>query len=267
MVLEMDETHTHSSRIQTTSPMISVVIPALNEQEGIAKTISSIPLQQLANMGFDTEIIVVDNGSEDRTAELAIEAGAFVISEPRRGYGRAYKTGFSYATGDIIATADADLTYPIDEIPNMASLLNSENLDFITTDRYGHMENGAMSLQHRMGNAVLSILTRLLFRTNIRDSQSGMWVFKRYILTGMELESDGMAFSQELKIEACSFLGCRWKEIPIRYHARVGTVKLRAWRDGFGNLMHLFRKSLTRRNLPATSIKHSWVRLTNILSL
>ena len=87
-------------------------------------------------MGYKVQVLVVDNGSTDRTGELAQQAGADVVFEGRRGYGRAYKTGFAYAKGDIIATADADMTYPVEDIPKMVHQLNKEKLDFITTNRY-----------------------------------------------------------------------------------------------------------------------------------
>ncbi|MEJ2740150.1 MAG: glycosyltransferase family 2 protein, partial [Dehalococcoidia bacterium] len=114
---------------------ISVVIPALNEETAIEQTIKGVPESELNKMGYDVEILIVDNGSTDRTAEISINAGARVIYEPRRGYGRAYRTGFEHATGDIIATADADLTYPVEDIPQFVKILNDEELDFITTNR------------------------------------------------------------------------------------------------------------------------------------
>ena len=225
---------------------ISVVIPALNEREGISRTIEAIPRAELEGKGYQVQVLVVDNGSDDGTGELAKGAGAEVLLEPRRGYGRAYKTGFANAVGDIIATADADLTYPVEDIPKFLQLLDEENLDFITTNRYAYMGKGAMSPLHRLGNAILNIMARLLFQINVRDSQSGMWIFKKSLLDKMVLKSDTMAFSQDLKIEACHFVKCRWKEFPIQYRTRLGEVKLRSWRDGFGNLFRLIKKRIVR---------------------
>lgn len=234
----------HGSR--TAKPSISIVIPALNEESAIAGTIAAVPSDRLRDAGYDVEILVVDNGSEDRTAELASEAGARVVTEPRRGYGRAYKTGFAHAAGQIIATADADQTYPVEDIPFMVRLLEARKLDFITTNRYAFGIDGAMSRQHKIGNAILNFTTRRLYGVELRDSQSGMWVFRKEILKNMALKSDGMAFSQELKIEACNHAGCQWLELPISYSKRVGTVKLRSWRDGMGNLLHLIMKRVWR---------------------
>jgi hypothetical protein len=225
---------------------ISIIIPALNEEEGIGKTIQSIPRHELEGMGYGVQILVVDNGSEDKTSELARQAGAEVVFEPRRGYGRAYKTGFANAKGEIIATADADLTYPVEEIPGFVKLLEDEKLDFITTNRFAKMDRSAMSLRNKLGNGVLNLTTRLLFRIDLADSQSGMWVFRRSILDNLVLRSDGMPLSEELKLEACHFAGCRWRELPIEYRARVGKIKLRGWRDGLQNLFYLIRKRFVR---------------------
>lgn len=187
---------------------ISIIIPALNEEEGIEGVIQAIPKNELEKMGFDVQILVVDGNSQDRTRELATKAGAEVIIEPRQGYGRAYKTGFAHATGDIIATADADLTYPVEDIPEFVRVLQDENLDFITTNRFASMEKGVMSFRNRIGNGVLNLATRLLFRLDLRDSQSGMWVFRKDILDRLVLKSDKMSFSEELKIEASHFARC-----------------------------------------------------------
>jgi len=188
----------------------------------------------------ETEILVVDTNSDDRTKEIAASLGAIVLDEPRRGYGRAYRTGFENAKGEFIATLDADMTYPATDLPGLVDMLDVEGLDFITTNRFARMEKGAMRTKHRVGNWVLSTATRLLFRVRVRDSQSGMWVFRRSVLDVVKLESLGMAMSEEIKIEA--FRKARAKEVPITYRVRIGEVKLNSWRDGLGNLKFLFRK-------------------------
>jgi len=225
---------------------VSIVIPALNEEEGIGKTIQAVPTHELDKMGYEVQILVVDNGSEDRTAELARKAGAEVVFEPRQGYGRAYKTGFANASGDIIATADADATYPVEDIPKLVKILEEEKLDFLTTNRFAMMEKGAMSSRNKMGNAILSLTMRLLFGLNIKDSQSGMWVFRSSVLGEAKLHANGMPLSEELKLEACYFLKRRWKEVPILFRGRIGEAKIRAWKDGFQNLFYLVRKRFSR---------------------
>lgn len=216
---------------------VSVVIPTMNEEKSIGLVISEVK-DAFGDRPF--EIIVVDTNSKDRTREIAASLGATVVEEPRRGYGRAYKTGFERAEGNIIATLDADMTYPASEIPRLADELVSKDLDFITTNRFASMEKGAMGAKHRLGNWVLSVTTRVLFRVRIKDSQSGMWVFKRQVLASMDLQSDAMAMSEEIKIEA--FRKSRAVEVPITYRVRVGEVKLNSWKDGLGNLKFLFAK-------------------------
>lgn len=216
---------------------VSVIIPTMNEEQSIGLVIDEV---RAALGPRDHEILVVDTNSKDRTKEIATGKGAVVIDEPRRGYGRAYKSGFERATGDVIATLDADMTYPASEIPKLASMLESQGLEFITTNRFADMEKGAMGLKHRVGNWLLSTTARLLFRVKVRDSQSGMWVFRKDILPRLELVSDGMALSEEMKIEA--FRKAKAAEVPITYRVRVGDVKLNAWSDGLGNLKYLFKK-------------------------
>ena len=102
--------------------IISIVIPALNERDGIIKTVQAIPTRELERIGYEVQVVVVDNGSDDGTGELARQAGAEVVSEPRLGYGSAFKAGFAHAKGDIIATADADATYPWEEVRGSSPL-------------------------------------------------------------------------------------------------------------------------------------------------
>ena len=217
---------------------VSVVIPTMNEESSIGLVIDEVKAALEGVRPY--EILVVDTDSRDRTREIAAGKGAMVVEEPRRGYGRAYKTGFEKASGEIIATLDADMTYPASDIPKLADMLESQGLDFITTDRFADMAKGAMSAKHRLGNRVLSLAARILFRVKVRDSQSGMWVFRRSVLGGFTLESDGMAMSEEIKVEA--FKKSKAAEVPITYRVRVGEVKLQSWKDGMGNLKFLFKK-------------------------
>ena len=216
---------------------VSVIIPTMNEERSIGLVIDEV---NSALGARPHEILVVDTSSKDRTREIAVERGAVLVDEPRRGYGRAYKTGFEKASGEFLATLDADMTYPASEIPSLLDMLENRDLDFITTNRFASMQKGAMGAKHRFGNWVLSASTRLLFRVKVKDSQSGMWVFRKSILKDLALESDGMALSEEIKIEA--FKKSRAAEVPITYRLRLGDVKLNSWNDGFGNLKYLFRK-------------------------
>src|SRR5437868_9385598 len=174
---------------------ITVIIPCLNEEHGIEKILSSMP-------DFVDETIVVDNNSTDRTAEVARSLGAKVIREEVRGYGRSYKRGFAAATGDLIVTLDGDHSYPVDAVSYLLEAFLHLNVDFLNASRFPVRDRKAMSLKHWVGNLVLSLAMSALYFRWVRDSQSGMWVFRRSILKEMSLESDGMAFSEEIKIEA-----------------------------------------------------------------
>jgi len=217
---------------------VTVVIPTMNEEKSIGMVIDDVKKAVGSSRPF--EIVVVDTDSKDRTRAIAAEKGARVVDEPRRGYGRAYKTGFEQASGEFIATLDADMTYPAGDIPQLLDLLEIKGLDFITTNRFAKMEKGAMSAKHRLGNWVLSSTTRILFRVKLKDSQSGMWVFRKSILGNLEVESDGMSYSEELKIEA--FKKTKAIEVPISYGVRMGEAKISSWGDGLGNLKYLFKK-------------------------
>lgn len=217
---------------------VSIVIPTMNEESSIGAVMDSIN-STMRTSRYDFEVLIVDL-SKDRTREIAASKGARVIDEPRKGYGRAYKSGFEAAMGELIATLDADCTYPAEDIPKLADMLQAEELDFITTDRFAAMEKGAMSGMHRFGNKVLTLTSRVLFNVKFHDSQSGMWVFRKGCLSKLELHDDGMPFSEEIKIEA--FRKLRAKEVPIVYRRRVGEVKLSSWKDGWKNFRFLWKK-------------------------
>ncbi|MDD3398170.1 MAG: glycosyltransferase family 2 protein [Candidatus Methanomethylophilaceae archaeon] len=223
--------------------LLSVVIPTMNEEESIGLVIDELH-RVLEMEGIEFEVLVVDTDSRDRTQEIAISKGALVVPEPRRGYGRAYKTGFQNAQGEYVVTLDADCTYPVESIPALLQTLKEEDLDFITTNRFGELQEGSMSGKHRFGNWLLTFNMNLLFRLKVDDSQSGMWVFRRDCLSHLDLRSDGMPFSEEIKIEAMRKLRCR--EVPIVYRRRVGEVKLSSWKDGRENLAYLWKKRFQR---------------------
>jgi len=227
--------------MENSKRIVSIIIPTLNEAEGIRKTISNIPLEDLKKAGFEVEVVVVDGGSTDGTDKIARELGAHVIQEPRRGYGRAYKTGFKEAKGDIIVTLDGDATYPSEYIPQLVDFLIKNNLDMITTQR--NPEDEAMNAINAFGNYILSTLIRLLFHINLKDSQSGMWIIRRDALKDIMPKSDGMEFSEEIKIKAY-LCGKRVHEFPIPYRKRVGKLKLRRFRDGLRNFLYIFIISL-----------------------
>ena len=214
---------------------ITVIIPCLNEEQGIESVLKRMP-------DFVDEVVVVDNGSTDRTSDVAKSFGAKVIRENVRGYGRSYKTGFAQATGDLIITLDGDHSYPPDAISYLLEAFLHLDVDFLNASRFPVRDPKAMSFKHKFGNLILSLAMSILYFRWVRDSQSGMWVFRRSILKGMKLVSDGMAFSEEVKIEALKNNRVRFAEMPIMYTSRLGEIKLNPWRDGFYNLWFLLKK-------------------------
>jgi glycosyltransferase involved in cell wall biosynthesis len=226
--------------------VLSVVIPALNEAENIPAVLASVPVDKLAEAGWETEILIVDNGSTDGTGDIARGLGARVVEQPERGYGNAYMAGFDAASGDVVATGDADQTYPFESLPEFLTVLEGQKIDFMTTDRLHHANRLSMKNSHFVGNHVLSLVSRLLFRHGFRDSQSGMWIFRRVIWKELDVRSPGMAFSQEIK-NAAALAGFRVHEQPIEYRMRVGEVKLNAVKDGFDNLASLFEHRFRAR--------------------
>lgn len=216
---------------------ISLVIPCYNEEEGLRQLLPKIP-------DIVDEVLIVDNASTDNTARVARELGARVVEEKMKGYGRAYKTGFKNATGDIIITMDGDGTYPPESITLLLYILFEEDVDFISARRWRSKSLQRKSPIRIFGNIILSFTMAALYLCYIVDSQSGMWVFKKNVLPNLKLSSDGMALSEEIKIEAFANKNIKTLEIPIYYGERVGTSKLNIWRDGILNLLFLFKKRL-----------------------
>ena len=215
---------------------ISLVLPCYNEEEGLR-----LMLRQDLSL-FD-EIVVVDNNSTDGTTSVAKQFGCIVVAEKRQGYGAAYQTGLRLARGDIIVAMDSDGTYPIEAVHILVEKIIKENIDFISGNRFARGKPKNMPLLNYFGNYFFTVLVRLLFIKNIRDSWSGMWIFKRKILDKISLREEGMAFSQEIKIQTAANK-FKFIEAPIAYHARAGKVKLRRFKDGFYALLFLFKTKL-----------------------
>lgn len=219
-------------------PEVSVVIPTRNEEASIAAVLDEV---REALAGRDFEILVVDTDSRDQTREIAETKGARLIPEPRHGYGRAYKTGFAAAAGRYILTLDADFTYPASRSPDLLRPVEEDRADFVSADRFAGLRDDAMTGMHRIGNRILNEAFRVLYAYPIRDCQSGMWAFRRDLLPSLETIHDGMAYSEELKLEAIR-RGYRFLEVPIVYRPRIGEKKIRSVRDATGNLVWLVRK-------------------------
>ena len=235
----------------------TLVLPTLNEAASIAHVLrlfrdaaTEANATIFRGNPLEWEVLVVDGASEDGTGAIAQAEGARVIVERRKGYGRAYKTGFAAARGEVIATSDGDATYPVETIPGLVKRLLDERIDILTGNRFAYLDRKAMTTEHRIGNRLLNLFLGVAFHRYVKelpgglqDSQSGFWVLRRELLGKLRLTSDGMAFSEELKVEAVIH-GVRFVEVPIQYRERWGPPKLLSWRDGSRNLLFLAEKRL-----------------------
>jgi dolichol-phosphate hexosyltransferase len=219
--------------------MISIIIPALNEEFGIQRTISSVPKAKLNELGCNLEILVIDGNSTDLTRDAAMRMGAKVIEEKTRGYGRAIKKGLYEARGDIIVTLDGDSTYPAQLIPEYLEKLIANDIDFVTINRFSEVEKGAISFPHKVGNKILSLTLRLLYSIDVKDSQSGMCLMKRQFIDKINVISDDFAFCEELRIIAFKFF--RSLELEGKYYRRIGESKLQTIQHGWTNFVYLFK--------------------------
>lgn len=222
-------------------PEVSFVLPCLNEEEAIAIVVADA-LRVIDDMGVTGEVIVVDNGSDDRSANLAAGAGARVIFEPRRGYGSAYLAGLPAARGRFVVLTDADSTYDLAAVPELVQRLR-DGADLILGSRFrGQILPGAMPWTNRfIGNPILTGMLNLLFRTDLSDAHCGLRGVRREAIGRLALSATGMEFASEMVIKAAK-RGLRIDEIPITYRPRVGDSKLHrvsdAWRHVRFMLVH-----------------------------
>ena len=214
---------------------LSVVIPALNEEDGIATIMQRVLAvgPQLPAVGVaGLELIVVDDGSSDRTAEIVrATPGARLVQHPaNRGYGAALKTGFQAARGDLLAFLDADGTYPPEYFPQLCATLLRDGYDIVVGSRMAGAES-EMPWTRRVGNMLFAGLISLISRQRITDSASGMRVFRRATLEKLYPLPDGLNFTPIMTTRALHE-DIRMVETPIPYHERVGRSKLSVVRDG-----------------------------------
>ncbi len=225
------------------TPLVSVVIPCLNEAQSIAECVRRAR-DVLDRNGFTGEVVVADNGSTDGSPEEAEAAGARVVRERRTGYGSAYLAGFAAATGTYIVMADADLTYDFDDIPRFLEQLEDGG-DFVIGNRMQNIRPGAMPWHHRyIGNPALTTALNLFFRTGVRDAHCGMRAVRRDVLPRLDLRATGMEFASEMVIRA-SKEELDIRQIAIEYGPRAGESKLSSFRDGWRHLRFLLVHSPT----------------------
>ena len=213
-------------------PEISVIVPCLNEEEAVGAVVDQA-WEGIERSGRRGEVIVVDNGSTDRSAEIAAEHGATVVREERPGYGSAYLAGLAHARGDYLVMGDADATYPLVELAPFVERLAAGD-DLVMGSRFeGTIHGEAMPwLNRHVGNPILTGLLNLFFGVKVSDAHCGMRAVRRDALTVLDLHSTGMEFASEMVFKAFR-RGLRVSEIPIDYFPRVGESKLNRFGDAW----------------------------------
>ncbi len=219
-------------------PSVSIVMPCLNEEETVGVCVEKA-VGWLRTSGVPGEVVVIDNGSTDRSVAVAEAMGARVVHERRRGYGQAYLRGFAEARGDYIVMGDSDDTYDFSDLGPLLAPLDS-GADMVLGNRFtGGIANGAMPWMHRyIGSPIINAVIRLFFGTRIGDSQSGFRAFRRDAVERMGLRSSGMELASEMIVNA-SRAGLNITEVPAAYAIRRGESKLNTVRDGWRHLRFL----------------------------
>lgn len=231
-------------------PLISVVIPAFNEEKSLGFILQRTH-EILKKMDFLYEIIVVDDGSNDRTTKVALEYGGILINNNKNlGKGDALKKGFMRANGHLIVTLDADGEHEPEEIPSLLyPILNGKNgkngnnhVAAVIGSRFnGKMKDGSMTRLHVIGNKIFNALILLLTGRFVSDSQSGFRVYKQDVLRKLVINSLGYEIDTEIVVKLLK-RGFVVKEIPITYNRRYhGLSRLSTFRDGLKILMSIVK--------------------------
>jgi glycosyltransferase involved in cell wall biosynthesis len=213
--------------------LVTVVLPCLNEEDSVGQCITEA-FSSLATAGYPAEVLVVDNNSTDRSAEVARSHRAQVIRERRPGYGNAVRAGIQAARGEIVVMADADLTYDLTKIPQLVRPVAEGRADIVVGERLSQAPNSTMSFLHRrIGTPTLTRLVRRATNgLTITDSQSGYRAFSRAAVLSLGLTAPGMEFASEMLIRA-SDAGLRIIETSTGYRERIGESKLNTFSDGW----------------------------------
>jgi glycosyltransferase involved in cell wall biosynthesis len=227
---------------------ISVLIPCFNEEKAIASVIKQFPVEQLRRLGYDLEIIVIDNNSSDRTSAIAEKLGAKVIHEAKQGKGRAIQTGFYSisADSDYVVMLDGDNTYSPREILRLIEPIQSGFADAIVGSRMaGRMEETSMSAFNHLGNWFFSFLVRIIYKVNVTDVLTGYFAWSRdaAIMLRPHIKSPGFAVEMEM-ITKMARLDLDVYSVPITYDSRLGESSLRPLHDGAA-ILNMFLRQLS----------------------
>ncbi|RJP75775.1 MAG: glycosyltransferase family 2 protein [Candidatus Zixiibacteriota bacterium] len=216
---------------------VSVVMPCLNEEVTVGTCVSKA-VDTMKRLGIRGEVVISDNGSTDRSVEIAESLGARVVHQPAKGYGNAYLKGFMEARGRYIIMADSDDSYDLTDLERFIVALRN-GADLVMGSRFkGEIKPGAMPPLHRfLGNPVLTRILNLLYGTRISDAHSGMRAFTKDAFERMHLRTEGMEFASEMVIKAAK-ARLKIAEIPITLYpdGRSRKPHLRSWSDGWRHL-------------------------------
>ncbi len=215
---------------RSADPLVTIVVPAKDEEEAIGSTLTSLPLSTLHAMGYATEVVVLDGRSQDATAEIASAWGARVLTDPEEGKGAALRHARDQLRGDVVVMLDADGTYAPDAIPRVLACLARTPADIVMGRR--RILPGAMKPSHRAGNTLLTWEARALFMSRCPDLCTGLWGFQAQALRTLPLESQGFELEADMYAMATR-LGLHVETIDVDYLPRDGDPKLSGLRDGF----------------------------------
>jgi glycosyltransferase involved in cell wall biosynthesis len=213
--------------------LVSVIIPVFNEEVTVGDVVTRTK-KTLEKMGTKYEILVVDDGSDDRSADVAQERKASVLRECHKGKGFALRCGFKHAKGEWVVTLDADGSHKPEEIPLVLRSLMDNKADFVVGSRFANSEDNKAKIPkiNRTGNRLFNTMTGYLTGLRITDSQSGFRAIRASLIKRMELNSRGYEVESEMLVKALR-MGARVTETPISFDQRtVGSSKLDPIRDG-----------------------------------
>lgn len=224
---------------------ISLIIPCRNEEKALRAMFRKMP-------SYIDEVVVVDNNSTDRTAEVAKANGARVFKETRQingiGYGFAHQTGMKKASGDFVVTLDGDDTYPLRKIKGIINFMEKDDLDFVSCNRLPLDENQAINPIRQLGIYILDLWIALLYGYYFKDILTGMWAMRREVIDKLRVGSGDWNFSPEIKLAALVNKEIKFGEYHIPYKLRLGESKLKIWRTGINHFFFILNRRFTVDN-------------------
>lgn len=225
---------------------LTVLIPCYNEEKGVKKVIQGIPKEKLKAWGYDVDVVVVDNNSKDKTAEVARKAGARVIFERKQGKGYAMRTGFkTIKKSDIVVMIDGDNTYKTSEILRLIEPINNKFCDVVLGSRLGgNIAKGSMPGFNRLGNWLFTFLVRVGYNGNITDVCTGYFAWKGSKLKELNkyIEADGFSLEMEM-VTKMARMNFKISSVPITYKKREGRAHLNPIKDG-KKIIHAWIRNL-----------------------